>query len=163
MTLTAKDYTIIVLSIGLAICLYFIFNAGGSNKSHPFGQPFENGTAASGIKAYRNTWSGSIYKKTRVITFTEDEINNYMTKEYKALIGKMKLQEGYHWVVGFYMKREDNADGNPRNSFYVVPTMQKDDDKSIIDYYDDMSKYDDGSGISIDKQMSAYDAGHLWP
>lgn len=129
----------------------------------PFSKPFENKIARGGIGAYRSMWSGSIYKKTKVITYTEKEIRDYLDGPYKDLISKIKLKDGYKWVVGFYMKREDNADGNPRNAFYVVPTMQLNDDSDIHDYYDNMSDYNDGTGVPLDDQKTPYDAGHLWP
>jgi hypothetical protein len=156
-----KNLIIAFLSTALLVCTYFIINANRAASFNPkFRLPVPNKIAKDGIGEYRGTWSGSIYKKTKIITYEANDIRKYLDEHFAKDTAKIKLIEGYHWVVGFYMKREDNKNGNPRNSFYVIPTMQK-DSTEYIDFYDNTEMYNTKTGKSLDEDEIAYNAGQL--
>ena len=149
-----KNLIIGGLSVGLIASIIAIIYL--IEPKPAFLDPAPNSKVKTAIDNYRVAVPAP--NETYVITYTEREIRDYLNGAFKSLTSSMRLQNGYHWEVGFYMKLE-----NGRKSFYVIPTMQQNDDKGIIDYFKNQAAYDDGSGINLDLQKTGYDAGHLWP
>jgi hypothetical protein len=152
---------IALLLLILAILTYFILKFQARAQFH---QGVRTKDAYAGIKDYRERWNGSVYKKTKGVYYDPAVIRHYLDSIFPKLTAQVSLKPESKWVLGFYFMRTKNRDGNPRNSFYVVPTILNLKDSTIFDFYEDSTMYRSLRTMqrSGDDTL-AYNAGELWP
>lgn len=160
-----KNIIIAALSLALGVCIYFLFLSDqDAPNSVLFGTPTDDSTATACIKNYRNTWTGSIYRKTRVVFYDPGTVRRYMNVTFKNLIDSMPpLKPNCKWMVGFYFMRKKNEKNVPRTSFYVIPVSYDTIKKEIDDFVDSSQVYTKTIKAGTATKRTAYDAGEMRP